>query len=174
MGTIYTQLSIEERTMIHTQLEMGLTPAAIAMGLHRSASTLSRELRRNGWTRPTTRRGPGRPPVAGGYRAIAAQARAQACTVTPHMARRLRPDTALWAQVIRYLKAGYSPEQIAGTLALVHADTPSLQVSHETIYTAIYAMPRGALRTAVIGWLRFGHAKRRPRARGEDRRGQIP
>jgi IS30 family transposase len=174
MGTLYTQLSIEERTMIHTQLEMGLKPAAMAMGLHRSASTRSRELRRNGWTRPTTRRGPGRPPVAGGYRAVAAQARAQACTVTPHVARRLQPDTALWAQVICYLKAGYSPEQIAGTLALVHADTPSLQVSHETICTAIYAMPRGALRTAVIGWLRVGHAQRRPRARDKDRRGRIP
>lgn len=174
MGKIYTQLSLEERTMIHTQLEMGLKPAAIAMGVNRSASTLSRELRRNGWTRPKTRRGPGRPPVAGGYRADAAHTRAQACTGTPRVARRLRPGTALWDQVTRYLKAGYSPEQIAGTLALVHAGTPSLQVSHETIYTAIYAMPRGELRTAVIGWLRFGHAKRRPRARGEDRRGRIP
>jgi IS30 family transposase len=174
MGKIYTQLSLEERTMIHTQLEMGLNPAAIALGLNRSASTLSRELRRNGWTRPTMRRGPGRPPVAGGYRADTAHMRAQACTVTPRVGRRLRPGTALWEQVTRYLKAGYSPEQIAGTLARVHADTPSLQVSHETIYTAIYAMPRGALRTAVIGWLRFGHANRRPRARGEDRRGRIP
>ena len=168
------QLSLQERTMIHTQLERGLTPAAIALGLNRSASTLSRELRRNGWTRPTTRRGPGRPPLAGGYRAAAAHTRAQACTVTPRVVRRLRPGTALWDQVTRYLKAGYSPEQIAGTLAVVHPDTPSLQVSHETIYTAIYAMPRGALRTDVIGWLRFGHAKRRPRARGEDRRGRIP
>lgn len=53
-------------------------------------------------------------------------------------------------------------------------DTPSLQVSHETIYTAIYAMPRGELRTEVIGWLQFGHAKRRPRTRGEDLRGRIP
>ena len=174
MGNIYTRLSLEERTMIHTQLEMGLKPAAIAMGLHRSASTLSRELRRNGWIRPTTRRGPGRPPVAGGYRAVAAHARARACTVTPHVARRLRPGTVLWDHVSRYLKAGYSPEQLAGTLARVHADTPSLQVSHETIYTAIYAMPRGALRTAVIGWLRFGHAKRHPRARGKDRRGRSP
>ncbi len=174
MGKIYAQLTLEERTMIHTQLEMGLNPAAIAVGLNRSASTLSRELRRNGWTRPKTRRGPGRPPVAGGYRADAAHTRAQACTVTPRVARRLRPGTALWDQVTRYLKAGYSPEQIAGTLAIVHADMPSLQVSHETIYTAIYAMPRGALRTEVIGWLRFGHAKRRPRARGEDRRGRIP
>ena len=48
MGKIYTQLSIEERTMIHTQLEMGVNPAAIAVWLNRSASTLSRELRRNG------------------------------------------------------------------------------------------------------------------------------
>ena len=174
MGKIYTQLSLQERTMIHMQLERGLTPAAIALGLNRSASTRSRELRRNGWTRPTTRRGPGRPPLAGSYRAMAAHTRAQACTVTPHVVRRLRPGTALWDQVTRYLKAGYSPEQIAGTLAVVHPNTPSLQVSHETLYTAIYAMPRGALQTDVIGWLRFGHAKRRPRARGEDRRGRIP
>jgi IS30 family transposase len=174
MGKIYEQLSIEERTMIQTQLEMGIKPAAIAAGLNRSASTLSRELRRNGWTRPKIPRGPGRPPVAGGYRAEAAHKRAQACTVTPRVERRLRPGTALWDHVLRYLKAGYSPEQIAGTLAIVHSETPSLQVSHETIYTAIYAMPRGELRTEVIGWLRFGHAKRRPRARGEDRRGRIP
>jgi len=174
MGKIYQQLSIEERTMIQTQLEMGIRPAAIAMGLNRSASTLSRELRRNGWVRPPARRGPGRPAVAGGYRACIAQNRAQALTVTPRVERRLRPGTALWKQVRRCLKAGYSPEQIAGTLAVVHPDHPSLRVSHETIYTAIYAMPRGALRTEVIGWLRFGHAKRRPRARGEDRRGKIP
>ena len=47
MGKRYGQLSIEERTMIQTQLEMGIKPAAIALGLNRSASTLSRELRRN-------------------------------------------------------------------------------------------------------------------------------
>jgi len=52
-----------------------------------------------------------------------------------------------------YLKTGHSPEQLAGILARVHSDTPSLRVSHETIYTAIYALPRGALRTQVIGWL---------------------
>ena len=171
MGKIYKQLSIKERTMIQTQLEMGIKPAAIAVGLNRAASTLSRELRRNGWSRPKADRGPGRPPVAGGYCAEAAHQRAQACTITPRVERRLRPGTALWNHVRRYLKAGYSPEQIAGTLALVHSETPSLQVSHETIYTAIYAMPRGELRTEVIGWLRFGHAKRRPRARGADRAG---
>ena len=174
MGRIYKQLNIKERTMIQTQLEMGIKPVAIAVGLNRPASTLSRELRRNGWVRPKADRGPGRPAAAGGDRAEAAHRRARACTATPRVERRLRPGTALWKQVLRYLKGGYSPEQIAGTLALVNPETPTLRVSHETIYTAIYAMPHGALRTAVIGWLRFGHAKRRPRARGEDRRGQIP
>jgi transposase, IS30 family len=35
-------------------------------------------------------------------------------------------------------------------------------------------MPRGELRRDLIDCLRFGHAKRRPRARGKDRRGAIP
>jgi len=89
MGKIYQQLSIEERTMIQTQLEMGIKPAVIALGLNRSASTLSRELRRNGWSRPKARRYPGRPPVAGGYRAQAAHKRAHACTVRARVAHRL-------------------------------------------------------------------------------------
>ena len=170
----YKQLSLEERTMIQTQLSMGFKPGRIAQELGRSASTLSRELKRNGWVRPKQPGCVGRPRLAGGYRCDAAHRRAHACTVKPRVLRRLQPGTALWGHVAGYLKAGYSPEQVAGTLAAVHPDNPSLRVSHETIYTAIYAMPRGELRTEVIGWLRFGHAKRRPRARGEDRRGQIP
>ena len=75
---------------------------------------------------------------------------------------------------MNYLKQGYSPVQIAGTLKTVSADYLNLHVSHETIYSAVYLMLRGELRTEVIGWLRFDHAKRRPRARGEDCRGQIP
>ncbi len=174
MGKIYKQMSIEERTMIQTQLSMGFKPGQIARELGRSAGTLSRELKRNGWVRQKLPRGVGRPAIAGGYRADVAQRRATACTVKPHVLRKVRPGTVLWQQVTHYLQEGYSPEQIAGTLSAVHPDTPTLQASHETIYTAIYAMPRGELRTEVIGWLRFGHAKRRPRARGEDRRGQIP
>jgi transposase, IS30 family len=174
MGKIYEQLSLEERTKIQMQLEAGFSPAAIALGLNRSPSTISRELRRNGWLRPKARRGPGRPPLAGGYRSEGAHKRARACRVIPRTQRRLQPGNGLWGQVMEYLQSGYSPEQISGTLKLVHPKTPTLQVSHETIYTAIYAMPRGELRKEVIGWLRFGQTKRRPRARGEDRRGRIP
>ena len=104
--------------MIQTQLAMGIKPAAIALGLNRSASTLSRELRRNGWFRPMARRGPGRAPVAGGYRAEVAHRRAHTCVVTLRVERRLRAGSVLWNRIMRYLKAGYSPEQIAGTLRL--------------------------------------------------------
>jgi IS30 family transposase len=173
MGKKYSHLSMEERSMIQKQLSMGFKPGQIACGLGRPASTVSRELRHNGWIHPPTHRSRGRPPVAGGYRADCAQRRARDCAVKPRVERKLQPGGALWEQVMHYLRDGYSPEQIAGTLQDVHPDTPCLRVSHETIYTAIYAMPRGELRTEVMGWLRFGHAKRRPRARGEDRRGQI-
>ena len=53
-------------------------------------------------------------------------------------------------------------------------DAPTLQVSHETSYTALYAMPRGELRTELIACLRQARKSRRPRARGADRRGTIP
>jgi len=61
----------------------------------------------------------------------------------------------------------------AGGGALSRMPEP-VRISRETIYTAIYAMPRGELRTEVIGLLRKSHKTRRPRARGEDRRGLIP
>jgi IS30 family transposase len=47
------------------------------------------------------------------------------------------------------------------------------RVSHETIYQFIYAHPAGELRKALIAALRQGHAKRKPRTRGKDRRGQL-
>jgi len=51
-GKRYVSGYMKSETMIQTQLEMGIKPAAIGLGLNRSASTLSRELSRNGWVRP--------------------------------------------------------------------------------------------------------------------------
>ena len=174
MTKTYKQLTMDERTFIQLGLMVALKPAQIALELSRSTSTITRELKRNGWIRPVKLRGRGRPAHSGCYQSVAAQDRAQSLTVKPKTERRLQVGNVLWGKVTDYLKLGYSPEQIAGTLKLIHPQDPTLQVSHETIYTAIYAMPRGELRTEVVGWLRQGHAKRRPRTRGEDRRGQIP
>jgi IS30 family transposase len=48
------------------------------------------------------------------------------------------------------------------------------QLSAETIYVGLYVLPRGTLRSALLAALRQARKARRPRARGTDRRGQIP
>lgn len=167
----YTRLTGDERSLIQTQLQQGLSPAAIARSLNRPRSCVHRELKRNDWKRPAKTRSVGRPLIAGGYSSCAAQARAHTLAVVPRVKRKLLVGNALWCRVKEGLQQGLSPEQIAGTLARM---TEPVRLCHETIYQAIYLMPKGELRTEMIGLLRFGHAKRRPRSRGQDRRGQIP
>ena len=87
---------------------------------------------------------------------------------------RLASDGYLWSQVQKLLKQQYSPEQIAGILPRMFPDDLSMRVSHETIYTALYAMPRGELRSELLATLRQARKARCPRARGEDRRGEMP
>ncbi len=67
-----------------------------------------------------------------------------------------------------------SPQQIAGVLKLVWPVDPTMHLSHESIYTAIYAHPSGELRRQLIACLRLGRSTRMPRKRGVDRRGTIP
>ena len=67
-----------------------------------------------------------------------------------------------------------SPEQIAGRLKRMNPNDHSKQVSHETIYVALYALPKGELRQELIESLRPRKQSRRPRSGGNERRGQIP
>ena len=80
----------------------------------------------------------------------------------------------LFGVVQHFLAQAWSPSQIAGTLKLMWPDEPQRTVSHESIYTCIYAMPKGELRKDLIACLRRAKSKRMPRSRGEDRRGQMP
>lgn len=171
MSKKYHHLTLEERTLIQTQLQQGFKPAAIAASLGRARSCICRELARNGWQAPRAVRPVGRPPMAGGYACSRAHLRARALSIKPRVERKLVVGNALWSTVGEGLQRGLSPEQIAGTLMRMNEP---LRVCHETIYQAIYAMPKGTLRTDTIALLRFAHNKRRPRSRGKDRRGQIP
>ncbi|MEX3548434.1 MAG: helix-turn-helix domain-containing protein, partial [Burkholderia sp.] len=58
----YKHLSCEERTLIQLSFEQGCKLRAIARSLHRAPSSISRELRRNGWRapEPAAKKGPGR------------------------------------------------------------------------------------------------------------------
>jgi len=171
MSKHYHHLTLAERTLIQTQLQQGFKPAAIAASLNRTRSSICRELARNGWKSPCALRLVGRPPVAGGYSCSRAHWRAQDLAIKPRVKRKLVVGNTLWNKVSDGLRCGLSPEQIAGTLQRMNEP---VRLCHETIYQAIYAMPKGELRTEMITLLRLGQNKRRPRSQGKDRRGQIP
>jgi transposase, IS30 family len=167
MGKHYEQLSAEERGSIMVLHRQGSSMRAIAQTLDRAPSTISRELQRNGYHDPATGSKMGRPRLVPGYDATAAGQRAARLRRKTRRRRKLRPGTDLWDLVRGHLLQKWSPEQIAGRLG---------GVSHETIYTALYAMPRGELRKELIGAMRHGRGRsegRRPQARGTEKRGKL-
>jgi transposase, IS30 family len=156
----YRHLSAEERETLSLGLAHGHSLRTMALVLGRAPSTVSREMARNG-----TR---GRP-----YRACTAHTLAIGRACQPRRSRKLL-DPWLWQYVQTQLAAGCSPEQIAGRLRRAYPDDMGKHLSTETIYAALYVLPRGTLRTELLATLRQAHKARRPRARGRDRRGQIP
>jgi len=164
MGACYEHLGAEERGLIMALAERGESMRSIANVLGRAPSTVQRELRRNGYRRPPERHRMGRPSIAGGYDAVRAGRRAKRLRCTPRVVRKLDPCGPLWALVRHLLHIAWSPQQIAGRLRCV---------THETIYTAIYATPRGQLRRELTSLLRHSHRARRKRRQGEDRRGKL-
>lgn len=148
----YRHLSAEQRAMIAIGTKQGQSMRAVARLVGCSVSTVSRELRRNGG--------------ADSYEVTAAGAgyreRRRRCV----RRRKLIEGSSLWRAVddrLRFLH--WSPEQIAARLRVMHPDDRSFWISHETIYAAIYAHPRGALREGLIELL----AQRKPQ-RGRRRR----
>jgi IS30 family transposase len=157
----YEQLKPEERMVIASMRLQGASMRTIAGALGRPPSTVSRELRRNSC--PDT-----------GYGSNRAQAFHAARRAAARPPRKLDVRGINWGVVLTMLDWRWSPQQIAATLEHVFPDQPERHVSHETIYTAIYAQPRGELRRQLIACLRHGRSTRLPRSRGTDRRGQIP
>jgi IS30 family transposase len=179
-------LSFVEREEIAILNAGGCGVREIARRVGRSASTISRELRRNAATR-------------GGaldYRATTAQWHADRRARRPKTAKlaaspRLRryvqdrlagviasPDgTAVPGPQVRWIgrrhgrrkdrrwARSWSPEQIANRLGVEFPDDDSMRISHEAIYQALYVQGRGALRHELTACLRTGRALRVPRAR---------
>ena len=139
----------------------GASTRAIARVLARPPSTVSREFARNGC--------PERGYESHTAMALHAQRRSAA-----KPAAKLDVASVAWGVVMTLLSWKWSPQQIAATLKRVFPHEPQRHVSHETIYTAIYAQPRGELRRQLVACLRQGRSTRMPRSRGTDRRGQIP
>jgi IS30 family transposase len=82
----------------------------------------------------------------------------------------------LFGEVARLLRLKWSPEQISGRRQRIEdgmTQHSGLTVSHETIYTAIYALPRGELRRELISCLRQEKPGRGRKPKGSERRGKL-
>ena len=121
----------------------------IARRLGRAASTVAREIGRNGGVH--------------GYRAADADTRA--------WERAQRPQQCLLAQrprlrnwVAERLQRDWSPRQIAIGLERTFPHDGSMRVSHETIYRSLFVQARNVLKKELLGHLRRGGFMRRPRS----------
>ncbi|MBS0212741.1 MAG: IS30 family transposase, partial [Proteobacteria bacterium] len=137
--------------MIMIERGKGASMRSIARTLGRNVSTISREIGRH-------RDGlePG-----SSYDATAAATGYRRRRSRCGRRRRLQEGTPLFQHVFDRLVYGrWSPQQIAHRLRTMHPDDASTWVSHETIYAAIYAHPRGALKQGMIDVLRQGKPAR--------------
>jgi IS30 family transposase len=138
----------EEREEISRGLARGLAIREIAKRLGRAASTVSREIKRNG----------GR----SAYRAADAEAQAWRRGRRPQLCLLARrPRLRNW--VAEHLQRDWSPRQIAIGLQRTFAHDRSMRVSHETIYRSLFVQARNVLKKELTAHLRRGALMRRPR-----------
>src|SRR3954470_15029900 len=153
-------LSMDEREEISRGVAAGVSLRSIAGSLGRAASTISRELQRNGGQRR--------------YRAAAADKRAWDRALRPK-ACKLAMHDELRQLVAARLSENWSPEQIAGWLKHTYPGNEAYQVSHETIYRSLFVQARGVLKKDLQAHLRTGRAIRRSRhaSSKSDARGSL-
>jgi transposase, IS30 family len=156
------RLTLQEREDIACCRAERMGVRQIAAVLGRDPATISRELRRGMSSSPRR------------YRPLQAHLLA-AGRARQSRPRKLAAGSPLRAEVVALLQAGWSPGQIAGRLKRDHPRCPELQVSHETIYQALFVQGKGSLRAEITTAARCGKARRRrPRSRPDSTVGKIP
>ena len=146
MGHKYSQLSLEERCSIAQWFASGQSIQKIAAALDRSASTVSREVKRNRGKKV-------------GYKPSYAHEQSKA---RRWRGSRLARQPDLQKHVLDRLAMGWSPAQIAGRLT---HEKDSRRISHELIYRFIYAQMRRSDDGTWRHYLPRAKSKRGHRAR---------
>ncbi len=141
-------LTLVEREEISRGLKNRLSLRCIARQLQRSASTISREVKRNGGTAH--------------YRAVRSDQAAWDRAQRPKRCK-LACHPALCRTISRKFQLTWSPEQIAGWLKREYPREEHNQVSHETIYRSLFVQARGVLKKELMQYLRSKRTIRRSR-----------
>lgn len=154
-------LTLVKREQISRGLVNGDSLRLIATRLSRAASTVSREITRNGGLVQ--------------YRAAVSEKRAWARALRPKLCK-LATHRPLRKVVTSLLRRNWSPQQIAGWLRRKHPDEEAFWVSHETIYRSLFVQARGVLKKELVEHLRSHRPIRRSRhaTAKADLRGRIP
>jgi IS30 family transposase len=132
-------LRLEEREEISRGIAAGRSIRGIAGVLGRSASTICREIERNGGLRA--------------YRATRADKLAWERALRPKRCRLACHGRLRW-RVAQKLALQWSPQQIAGWLKRQYPDDPDMRISHEAIYRSIFIQSRGVLKKELMAHLR--------------------
>lgn len=140
------RLSLEERARIQRGLDAGWTQKRIAAVLGRSPATICREIARHR-------------SAGGDYDALVADARARTDARRPKGFKLADPRLA--GVVAENMDVGWSPQLISRWLRRTYRDDRSMQVSHETIYRALYVQARGHLRADLHRKLSTGRSTRK-------------
>jgi len=183
-------LSFPEREEIALERARGTGVRVIARKLGRSPSTISREIRRNSATRSGEF---DYRAIAAQWHADRAARRPKASKLSLNPALRnyvqdrlsgliATPDgiafdgpVVVWKgrravhRQSRRWSLAWSPEQISQRLKVDFPKDPTMRISHEAIYQALYIQGRGALRRDLSACLRSGRALRLPRERARNR-----
>ena len=145
MDKRYKHLNGEERGVILAEHRRGASLGAIGLLLGRSASTIGRELHRGRPDREAAQ------PYCAQLAAQRYRARRKGCGRRHKLVEGGPLHDFVRGKLVH---RRWSPEQIACRLKSMHPDDPSRLISHETIYAAIYAQPRGGLKAEMIAALR--------------------
>jgi transposase, IS30 family len=120
----HKKLNVLEREQISIWLSHSISKREIARKLGRSDSSIRSEIKRNSFK--------------GHYIAVYAQARTEKRSDRARVRHPLK-NKSVYAYVLKKLRSGWSPEQIAGRLKLKKPDNPYWHIHHETIYRFIYS-----------------------------------
>ena len=141
-------LTLGEREIISRGVAACQSIRAIARELCRPASTVSREINRNGGSDK--------------YRAVDAENQAWVRALRPKSCK-LAGNKFLQRVISNKLTLHWSPEQIAGWLKRTYPMEELNQVSHETIYRSLFVQARGVLKKELLQYLRSKRTMRRPK-----------
>lgn len=153
----YHRITFEERVRIEIMRNEGKTFSEIGEKLGKNKSSIYREYKRF--------------PLV--YRANRAQQQSRQSAGLRSKGRKLDYNPRLLKFVKEHLKLKWSPEQISKELFKLYPNDKSMQISHESIYTYIYLLPRGELKKELIMGLRQRKKSRYSRKGAYDKRGSI-